>query len=236
MKKILVFLIGLVFITTLSSNAIAESVTDPTGDVFHWWQSAGTFTWEYDNSKPDIDITEYGYDISGGTLTLTMTVAGDINNGELYSYTISFVSDTDSSTYMVTYVGGQGGTYYLSQTGGGTGEVSASGDTLTGSFETSISDPSNYEFIVTANQYTVLNDVTNEYWVDSNQLNEEDDSGSDGNSDENDDEQDTGSDDTGTDDGNNDENVPPPSGTPGFEIFALLTALIAIVFIIKRRN
>ena len=236
MKKILVFLIGLVFLTTLSSNAIAESVTDPTGDVFHWWQSAGTFTWEYDNSKPDIDITEYGYDISGGTLTLTMTVAGDINNGELYSYTISFVSDTDSSTYMVTYVGGQGGTYYLSQTGGGTGEASASGDTLTGSFETSISDPSNYEFIVTANQYTVLNDVTNEYWVDSNQLNDEDtDSGA--NDDSNDDNTDNSdSDSIDITNENDDTTVPPPTGTPGFEIFALISAMIAILFIIKRRN
>lgn len=232
MRKNIILISVLVLMLAVAPISSAESFTEPTGDVFHWWQSGGSFTWEYDASKEDIDITEYSYDITGGTLTLSMKVAGEINSGELYTYTISFISENDGSTYMVTYVGGNATTYYYSMTGGGTGEATASGGTLTGSFDTTINDPSNYEMVVTANQYTVLNDVTNEYWVDSNQLNDEDtDTGS---NDDNTDNSDSDSIDVTNE--NDDTNVPPPTGTPGFEIFALISAMIGILFIIKRRN
>jgi len=219
-----------VLVLPLSSMPVsAETQTEPTGDVFHWWQSGGVFTWEYDASKPDIDIVQYSYEISGSALTLSITVNGDINDGELYTYTLSLINDETGDTYMVSYVGGVGTSYYLSQMGGGTGDAVASGNTLTGTFDTTITDTSGYEFIGIAHQYTILNDVAAEYWVDST---EEIDDGSDSEGDDDD----TTSD---TEDSNNDDtntSTSQPSGTPGFEAILLIVSLFFIVFLIKRKN
>ena len=236
MNKLLAVLIGCLLISILGISASAESMTDPSGDVFHWWQTGGTFTWEYDASKPDIDIVGYAYELSGNTLTVTMSVDGTINDGELYSYSVSFINDNDGSTYMVTYVGGEGFTYYLSASGGGTGEATVSGNTLSGTFDTTITDVAGFELMAIAHEYTIMDDVTAEYWVDSTITEDESDSGTD----------DTGGDDSGTDDsGTTDSgdssgedsttNTPPPSGTPGFELLTLIASL-GVTFILLRRK
>ena len=223
-----IFLLLMIGITTS-----AETKNDPSGDVFHWWQTAGSFTWEYDSSKTDIDITGYSYELTGNILTLSMTVDGIINGGELYSYSITFTNDVTGESYMVAYVSGVASTYYITQTGGGTGTAEVTGNTLSGDFDTTITDLSGFEFLGIAHQYTVLNDVTAEYWVDSTE----------DISDDGEQEEDTGdsgseeSDDTGTaDTENNETSNQPKSSTPGFEAAIFIGAIFSIILLIKRRT
>jgi hypothetical protein len=245
-KSNILKIVGFSLVLILQGTMVSadQTETDGTNDVFHWWQSGGTFTWEYDSSKPNIDITEVSYVTSGDSITLSITVDGEIVDDELISYSV-ILSNADSesgSTIGFAYTNGEGTSYYYSMNGGGTGnDPVVSGNTISTTFDTTLSDDSGYEIIATAYQYTVLNDQTAEYWVDSNEpmANEDDDSG-DTSVDDNGD--DSGTDDSGSTDsgdtGNDDENtnVPPPSGTPGFEFFALIAAFAAIAFIIKKRK
>jgi hypothetical protein len=223
---IILFVLGLV-ISCFSVSA--DTQTESTGDVFHWWQSGGAFTWEYDASKPDIDIVQYSYDISGGTLTLSLTVDGIINGGELYTYSLSLINDENGDTYMVTYVSGVASSYYLTQGSGGMGDAVVSGNTLSCTFNTTSTDTSGYEFIGIAHQYTILNDVTAEYWVDSTEDLD------DGSTSDDDDDDSTSGDSTNGDDSTSGDTSSPQSGTPGFEAIIFIASLFFILFI-KRKN
>ncbi len=224
------------------SIAAAETINDPLDDVYHWMNTATGWSWEYTvDDKPNIDISEVSAEIVGSTLTINIEVDGDIQNSEKIAYW-AYYNTTDSS-YWMYWTNGEGFGYatQLSQSGGnfGTGQVSASGDTITGEFDI-IGDNIQDNFYAFAHEYTVLNDVSNEWWGDwvpndqSPYTSESDDNGDDDTGDD-----DTGDDDTGDDSTNgevdsNDEGTPPPQ-TPGFEILLLLAAFVFVVFYLRRK-
>ena len=224
MKKSIAILAGISLLLLPGLMVSADQTeTDQTNDVFHWWQTGGTFTWEYATSKPDIDITEVSYVTSGSSITLSLTVDGAIVDDELVTYNV-ILSKSDGetgSTIGFSYTNGEGTSYYYSMTGGGTGgDPVVSGDTISTTFDTTIDDESGYEVIATTYQYTDFEDITQEYWMDSNQPMATENENTD--------------DTSATDSGNQNTNVPPPPGTPGFEFFALIIASIALMVIFRK--
>jgi hypothetical protein len=208
--KYSILFVSMIVLLTASISISAETEADATGDVMHWRTTESGFNWEYDADKPNIDITGMSCDVDAGTITLSMTVAGTIEDSEFIAYSLHYNGD-DSSYYMVSYANGEGLSMYSTPTGGGVGSVPVitSGNTITCTFDGDIDDHSTYAFLATTYQHTVLNDVTAEYWTDVNS----DDAGDDGSS----------SDDEGT-------------STPGFEILTLIAAIgIAIIVLRKRK-
>jgi uncharacterized protein YxeA len=238
MKKILVFLIGLVFITTLSSNALAESVTDPTGDVYHWRNTGTTWGWDTNiGTKPNIDITDLSYSINGETVVLTMTVAGTITDSELISYW-GYLNTSDS-TYMFSWNDGEAFGFGTNTEAGSyemdyDPEITSNGNTISASYDVIGSFQTDVEVWGWAAEYTTYGDVSAEWWSDwapeEYSWFEGDESGDNTGNDDEGSNDDGGSTDSGETDNQNN------NGTPGFEIFTLFVALIALVFVIKRRN
>ena len=221
------------------SFAAAETINDPSGDVYHWRNTGTGWSWDYNvGNKPDIDITEVSAVITGSTLTLTIKVTGDIQNSEKIAYW-AYYNSTDTSYWMYWTNGeGYGFATQTSESGGnfGTGEISASGDTVTGVFDI-IGDDTQDNFYAYAYEYTVLNDVNNEWWGDwvpndqSPYTSGSDDSGDDETGgDDSGDETDSDDDDTS---GGDDTTTP---STPGFEAVLLILAFVSILFIIKRKS
>ena len=247
MKKILILLISLVFIATLCTNAIAESVTDSIGDVYHWRNTGTTWGWDTNiGNKPNIDITDLSYSINGEQVTITMTVVGTITNSELVTYWAYL--NTSDSTYMFSWNNGEGfgfgtnieeGSYDMDFDP----EITANGNTITATFDVIGTFQTIDEVWGWAAEYTTYGDTAAEWWADwapeEYSWFEDGDSG--------DTSEDDNSDDSSSDDSNGDDNGSTDSedtnnenqntkGTPGFEVFALLTALIAMIYIFKRRN
>lgn len=231
MKKSIAILAGLSLILLQGIMVSADQTeTDQTNDVFHWWQSGGTFTWEYATSKPNIDITEVSYVTSGDSVILSLEVDGDIVDDELISYSVilSKADGETGSTFGFSYTNGEGTSYYYSINGGGTGgDPIVSGNKISTTFDTTIDDESGFEVIATTYQYTEFEDITQEYWMDSNEPMATE-------KDNDDDTTNTDQEDMNTD--GQTSTTPPPSGTPGFEFLALIAAFAAIVFIVKKRH
>jgi hypothetical protein len=227
------------------SIAAAESLSDPSGDVYHWKSTGSGFQWEASvDAKPNIDITELSIETDGGKLTLKLEVAGSIQSSEKITY-IAWVNVSDSYYYWLSWTNGQGAGFAVN-TEEGSGQfdyepdVIASGDTLTATFDIVGSDPSTSNVWGWAAEYTQLNDITNEWWGDwipgeyapfYGDINGDDDTSGDDTSND-----DTG-DDSSTDGNNNDDSSGDSStGTPGFESIILFTAFIALIFFMRRKR
>ncbi|MFO8077246.1 MAG: hypothetical protein R6U21_01190 [Thermoplasmatota archaeon] len=244
MKKILVLPISLVLLAAIGATVTAESVTDPTGDVYHWKYTDTTWGWDTNiGDKPNIDITDLTYTINGDQVTLSMNVAGTIASSEGISYTI-WLNTTDSY-YTAGWTNGEGYGMGVSTEEGSyemdfEPEISVSGNTITVTFDTVGTFTGIDAFWGFSQEfYDSSEGMAGEYWADwapeSYSWYEGDDTNGDDTdgdtSGETDDSGDTGE---TSDDGTN-TNTPPPSGTPGFELIALITAFAAIVFILKKR-
>lgn len=246
MKKILIVLIGITLIATFGMNASAETTTDPTGDVWHWHYTSGTYGWDTSvGTKPNIDVTEIEYNINEDLITIALEVAGTISSSELINYQVYL--NTSDSYYMFNWAEGQGMGMAMS-TGGDSYKINDSpiitvnGNTLSATFDVVGSFTTGLVLWGWAAEYTTVGDTTSEWWADwapNEQSPYYDEATGEDNGDENGngDSGDTGdSGDNGdTDDGNQNTNTPPPSGTPGFEIVFLLIA-IGIVYIFSRRK
>lgn len=261
MKKIIALPISLLLLTAIGATVTAEGVTDPTGDVYHWQYSGGTYGWDTNiGNKPNIDITDISYSVSGEQVTLTLTVAGSIIDSELISYW-AYVNTSDSN-YMFSWNNGESMGWGTNTQEGSfemdfEPEITASGNTITaiynliGTFQTGI------EVWGWAAEYTSYGNTAEEWWADwapesyswyegegsggdSGDTGGDDTSGDDSEGDDtggdisgdNDDSGDTGG---SNDDGSN-TNTPPPSGTPGFGLLAMITAFAAIVLILRKRS
>ena len=78
-RNILLFVgIAVMLLSTLTVSAESDS----TGDVWHWRVSETDWSWEHSGGKPNIDITSVSHTITGSEATLTMTVAGTIQDSE----------------------------------------------------------------------------------------------------------------------------------------------------------
>ena len=232
MKKIFVILIGFAFIASMGIIVSAQSgsVTDPIGDVMHWRHTDTTWGWETNiGNKPNIDITEISYIVVEDQVTLSFEVAGTITNSDLVSYW-AYLNTTDSN-YMLYWTNGEGTGWAMSTSGDSfqmdySPDITASGNTITATYDAIGTFTSDINLWGWAVEYTVYGDTMSDWWADW-APNEESPYY----------EQYRGEDDPDPVDDPTDPSRPaPPDGTPGFELFALITAFAAIVFIIKKRQ
>ena len=211
-----------VAVMLLSSMAVSADKTesDPTGDVWHWNYMDGIYGWDVNvANKPNIDVTEISYAISGSQVTLTMKVAGTITNSETVTYCVYLLS-SDSTYYF----------YWTNNDAIGTGtnsegspvdyepEITANGNTITATYDVIGTFSTGIEFYGYAQELTVVGDTAAEYfqdWVP----NEGDPPGGDEDG-----------------DGDGDGQQKPPTGTPGFEAIAVIAALGVAFIILRRRN
>lgn len=223
-------IMGVAVLLLLSMIASAdESVTDGTGDIYHWaWNAdVGTYNWQIaTDDKPNIDITGLSFDINGDTATFTMTVDGSIEDSEVTNYWSTYTSD-ENITYFYTYNNGQ--VIGMASNTETTmfdmeADFTVTDSTLTVMFDSVGEGTTDIEFYGYAHTWTETSGESGESWWDYAP-----DTYFEGDIDVGDDEDATDEDDD--DDGG----TPSEPSTPGFEMIVVLAA-IALAFIILRRK
>jgi len=207
-------------------TATAETVTDPTGDVYYGSGLAYNLATD---DKPNVDITGITFDEGDVTTTMTMTVNG-------------VIEDSDYAMYWATYAVGEEASYLFTYTNGAVIGIATTGSS--GSFEATASVSGNtltveFDSINIATEGGVLYGYAHvwlegtggagETWMDYAPgeyspwygIDPGTDPGSNG--------------DPSNGGENNNNNAPPPSGTPGFETLTVIAAL-GVAFIILRRR
>ncbi|MDG6219310.1 MAG: hypothetical protein QCI00_07705 [Candidatus Thermoplasmatota archaeon] len=171
MKKILAMLICFAFIATIGTTASAQSdsITDPTGDVLHYREQDGRWSWGANiENKPNIDITEVKYVVTGDTISLSLTVAGTISTSEGVGYYAYLI--TSDSSYNFWHLGSE---VFGMATSTGDGDfqysdadITVSGNTITATYDVIGTFSTVDEFYGFANEYTVVGDQSSEWWTD----------------------------------------------------------------------
>lgn len=233
-------IIGLSVLVLSSISAVAETETDPQGDVWHYvfpYYASQTVS-----NRPNSDIKEISAEISGDQITLSMTLwpGGTFSRGEYgYAYYIMYYNTSDAY-YMLTYsdiiegesVGAAMGFSLAGYTPPmATGEVVVNGNTISTTMDKVGDDTANTELYglswvwegYGAEQYTL------DHWHDwagdyEENLGFDPGTGGDGDGDGDGDGEDSGT------------TTTPPSGTPGFETLAVIIALGVALIIFRRRK
>jgi hypothetical protein len=209
-------------------TAAATSISDGTGDIWHWAQTGTSWSWQGNvGNKPNIDITEVSYTVNEDKITLSLKVSGTIQTSDKVGYYLWYNS-TDSQ-YTLIYSNGTGVAYGIN--GGDfmnssyAQNVTVLGNTLSAVLNV-VGDTSKVELWGYAVEYTTTAmDQYSEWWGDwaPNEKFTYD----------------TGTGGSSTGDANsttpNNNGSAPKSNTPGFEII-LLTAAIAITLILIRKR
>jgi len=237
-KSSILFLSVTVMILSSIIVSADKTESDPTGDVAHWEYTTGQWGWNYNiGNKPNIDITEISYFVSGDQLTLTLKVVGNIQSSELNWYWAYL--NTSDATYWMSWMEGEGGGMAMNIEEGSMQwdlepEITASGSTLSCTFDVVGSDYSNAELWGYSTEYVEAGDMNSEWWGDWAPETRSPFWGEDNNGNGTDTD---GTDTDGTDtDGTDDNGKTPPSGTPGFETIAIITAIGIALFILRRRK
>lgn len=251
MKKItkaILYIAGIFTLVLLSVSIPAETVVDETNDVYHWHVTEGSYGWDANiGNKPNIDITELSYTKSSTQVIITFKVAGSISDSELTSYWAYL--NTSDSNYYFSWNQGKGAGMATSTKDDSYDmdfdpDIAAEGDTITATFNNVGTFESGIELWGWAVEYTTYGDMSGEWWGDwapesYGMYDVEETSDQNGEDNETGDTDDGSSDTTDTgeeDDGTQNTDIPPPSGTPGFELFILITGIIAILLFIKKRK
>lgn len=219
LSLVLIVIIGMLLLSSICVSA--STLTEGTGDVYHWVQTGTAWGWQYNVAdKPNIDITGLSATVNGDQLTLELTVQGTIQNSDKIVYW-AWYNTTDTS-YMLLWVNETGSAFGSNNSGYVMGEISASGGTITATFNTTgiAAEENMYGY---AYEYTTIDDTTtNEWWGDwiPNDNSPYKQTSNNGNTD------------------NTSKNQTGGSGskTPGFEIPLLITALIVAMIIIRRKK
>jgi len=235
-KSSILFLgVAMLMLSAVSVSAIS----DGTGDIWHWASTESGFVWQqYSGTNDKIDITNLDYSIEGSEATMTMTVAAPIEDADTLYYLMHLLMGDDY--YMATYLNGNG---LIIGSGGLSGfyqQITApvSGNTFTATF--TVDDPdANYEIRGYAAEFSTYGDETGaEWWGDwapDTYFNEytgiQDPDGTNGDGDGDGDGDGTGDGDTTDGDGDG-----TTGGTPGFEAIAVLTALVVVLILFKRKK
>lgn len=229
LKKSSILFISMGTLLFASMTVSAVSFTDPTGDVVHATWANNLWGYTSIGGKSNIDITGVSADINNGTLTLALTVVGPIVPSENDYYVIMF--NTSDASYMMVYGGqvwGKTGSSlgipknsnYLNMT---TGTVTLGGtnnNTLSTTLNLSGSNTTKVVLYATAYENSGNLSENGEYWADvvgdytdfqHNQSN----GGNQGNG-------------NGTSNGS--------KGTPGYELIAVLAAVIVAGIIVRRKK
>jgi PKD repeat protein len=155
-------------IESKGSNVEQETVTDPTGDVMHWYFNGSEWNWEYNVAdKSNIDVIELFWSINGDKLILTMKVAGIIEISESVAYYECL--NTSDSVYYICGVEGEGTGMAFNEDEeiyDFDPEVIVSGNTLSCIFDIVGEDYSNTELWGYAAEYVEAGDITQEWWGD----------------------------------------------------------------------
>ena len=210
---------------------IVSAETDGTSDLWHYKVSGTSYSWEaYTGAKDHIDITDIDYSIIGSEATLTMTLAGNIQDSETIFYYMHLVTGNDY--YNAWYSNGNG---IVQGIGANlTGYFSMitspiSGNTFTATF--TVNDPSaTYELRGYAQELSVLGNETTEWWGDwapntyfydySGYVPEEEE--------EEEEEEQEEEEKTGDDDEDN--------GSPGFEVIVFIAAIAIAILLLRRKK
>lgn len=216
-----------------SVNVCATS--DATGDLFH---TTDGLSWEKYTGNDNIDITDVSYTTSDTQLTVTLTIAGTIQDDYTYGYWVYVANTgTEGYDYFGSYTNGIGYVFDTTPT-----EHQVTKDTHTLTFVFDLDNPANVERVYAWAYQDGGYDNPDEIWVDwapdtyfpaydtfygsDNNTTTDDDTAGD----------DTGDNTTGGDDsaGNNESSA--GNGTPGFEMIAILAAITVALLLFKRRK
>jgi hypothetical protein len=228
-------LIVLALIGFLCCSVTVSAISDGTGDIWHWTATEGGFNWvAYTESNDKIDITNLDYAIEGSEVTMTMTVAGQIEDADTVYYLMHLLMGNDY--YMATYLNGNGLVIGSGALSGFFEQLTdpVSGNTFTATF--TVNDPTaDYEIRGYAQELSTYGDETNaEWWGDwapDTYFNEY--TGYQGPGDDTDDDTE-GEGTNGEDETDNGDTTPTPQ-TPGFEIILISIAFIIALIIRKRK-
>lgn len=212
-------------------TAAATSITDGTGDVWHWYYTGTTGSWGGNvANKPNIDITEVFYTVNNNKITLSLKVVGTIQTSDKLVYWVYY--NTTDATYWMSYTNGNGTGFGMKKTGmnfTSTENLTVSGNTLSVTLD-ALGDTSHVELWGWAAEYTTLGDVAAEWWGDwapnSKLPFTPPDTG--GN---------TNGNNTGNninDDNNNGNNT--GKKTPGFEVIPVIAAVAIAAILLRRRR
>ena len=220
-RKISLVVIGIGMLLLSSICVSANTLTEGTGDVYHWTQTGTTWGWQYNvGDKPNIDITGLSATIAGDQLTLVLTVQGTIQDSDKIGYWAYY--NTTDMTYWIVWANGEGSAFGFNASGGtyegyNIGEIVVSGGTITGTFNITgaTTEENLYGY---ASEYTTSSgDTANEWWGDwipNDNSPYKDTSGTD----------------------NTDNNGGSGSKSPGFEIPLVITALVIALIMIRRKK
>lgn len=228
-------LIGVLVLIISSVSVSAETLTDESGDVYHWKMTGSTWSWQPSTDpKSYIDITELTYTTSEDKFTLSMKVSGEIQSSGNVEY-MAWVNTSDA-TYQMYVMGGQSFGMAMNTEDDGfqvdwNPNITISGNTVTCTFDLVGTDVIGSEFYGWAWEYEELGAENQELWQDwipntSSPFWDEDGDG-------NGDEDGNGDGDVNGDGGGSDTNG---GGTPGFEAVALISALAVVIIILRRRK
>jgi hypothetical protein len=156
-----------------SFTVAAETVTDPIGDVWHHPNNGTEGSWSGTvTNKPNIDITQISVTMSGGKITINLTVAGTIDKSSSSNVNYAVTCNTTDSIYNIQWVNGNGqGIQSIpsEHTVESNGILNVSGNTLSAVF-TNLGNPAATIVDVwgTAAQYAQPGPgaTTREYWED----------------------------------------------------------------------
>lgn len=226
-------MISLLILLGSCFTAAATSISDGTGDVWHWSQTGAAWAWSGNVvTKPNIDITQLTADVNGGQFVLTMTVAGMIENTDKTGYWMFY--NTTGTSYLVVWTNGNG--YGFSsrpnQTMPEMATVTVSGNTITAKFNVK-SVPAAQKFWGWAAQWTgTLGSNTTEWWGDwapnSQFPYSTTPGGNPGNN--------TGGNPGNNTGGNNTSGNTTEKKTPGFEIVPVIAAVAIAAILLRRRR
>ena len=249
-RNILFIMLGVLVLVFSSITVSAETQTDPSGDVYHWKMTDSIWSWEPSvESKPNIDIIELTYTPNGNQLTLTMKVAGNIQNSDKIAY-IAWVNTTDAY-YWLYWMNGQSTSMAINTQEGSTQfdmdpDVTVVEGTITCVFDVVGTDIASSEFWGYAAEYTNFGVMTQDWWGDWipgtyapfwDQEGDGDGDEGEGDGDEGEGDGDEGdTDGEGETDGEGSGNGENGSGTPGFELIGVITALAIAIIILRRRK
>jgi hypothetical protein len=223
LKKVSIALVVTTLFVLSAFTAEALTLTDGTGDVWHWAYNGTTWSWGGNVAdKPDLDITQVSATVTENHLTLSLTVVGTIRASQKIYYWAYY--NTTDSTYSMYWANGTGYAFATNHSYGyESGNISISGNTLIAVFDV-MGQTSTGDLWGWAAEYSnFANQATNEWWGDwapNSKLPFTPGTG--GNTGNN-----TGGNNTGNNTGKK---------TPGFEVLPVIAAVAIAVILLRRRR
>lgn len=225
-QNILVITI-VVLLMLLAVVQVASAESEGTGDLFNWHFSEDQWGFgKYgDLDHPNIDITDVSYTKEGLELTLSVTVAGTIQDSLNYYYVV-YSGNPDGVYYSIALVAALAAWNANGISGVASGlltdYISDDGKTFSGTI-TMLEDTTITPYANAIEYQTFGDAVTSEWWQDwfpNSYFTIGDPGDGDGDRD--------GDVDTGDGSGN--------GGTPGFKLITLVAAVAVALILLKRRK